>query len=88
MTERNICTRDKVNGRCCSNGDSGGPLVINGRLAGVMSWNDEIGDPDVFVSLVFLGNRNWILANISPNLSNSRSPQTHKNLPNRQRPHP
>ena len=60
ITEKVICTFDRLQGKRCSSGDSGNPLVINGQLAGIMAWNWEEEGPDVFMNLSYPDYRNWI----------------------------
>ena len=68
ITERNFCTLDqnRIKGSC--HGDSGGPFVIDGKLAGVLSWNlGYVGEgfPDVFLKVSFPEYLHWIRATMS-----------------------
>lgn len=71
ITDKDICTHDRIEHKFGTDGDSGGPLVVNGYLAGVMAWNgDREGkranreNPDVFVNVAHPFYRRWIIANI------------------------
>ena len=66
ITIENICTFDSSGLRRCNEGDSGAPLVVSGRLVGCMTWNANSVDPypDVFVNLLHLDYRNWILSHV------------------------
>ena len=69
IEQKAFCTGDREGNKGSCLGDSGGPLVIDGRLAGIMSWN--FGDfnttrkPDVFVNLAYPLHRNWIISTIN-----------------------
>ena len=67
LTSKDICTYYEGRQKCCHDGDSGSPLVVRGHLVGVMSWSGEDHNPhypDVFVNLVDIENRNWVLSNL------------------------
>ena len=66
ITDQYICTYYRNREKCCDDGDSGGPLVVNDRLVGVYSFcGREPQVPDVFMNLMHLPYKDWILSYVS-----------------------